>query len=348
MPPKVLYPKYVNYLSCCFGIPLAYPVLIAVQTAVAGMLANFSAYRFDPGMGQLLAILMAFCVPWFLWILVVRKVVLLGAVHQSEAPIHDLLSSIKSLALDFHRLLGGAVKLVLICLFVGASGYLKEMISVIQPFAWDHTFMRVDRLLHFGVDPYRLSLWLFGSPTATTALNVAYHAWFFVIYFVTFVACFARTDDKLSQAFLVGLLLTFAVGGNAIALVFSSAGPVYYERLGLGSEFEPLMQHLRAMNEISPVWALSVQEGLWHGHVGDGELAGISAMPSMHVATSVLMAFYATTYARWAAWLMWGFALAILIGSVHLGWHYAIDGYLGAAIAWACWVTARYLVEERN
>ena len=138
-------------------------------------------------------------------------------------------------------------------------------------------------------------------------------------------------------------MLTFAVGGNLLALLFSSAGPVYYERLGLGSDFEPLMEHLRALNEISPVWALGVQEGLWDGHMTDGRLAGISAMPSMHVATTVLIALYASTHARWAAWATWLFAALIMIGSVHLGWHYAVDGYFGAIIAWVAWTLGKRL-----
>ena len=75
----------------------------------------------------------------------------------------------------------------------------------------------------------------------------------------------------------------------------------------------------------------------------DGRLAGISAMPSMHVASSVLMALYASTHARWAGWAMWTFAALIMIGSVHLGWHYAIDGYFGAVIAWCAWVIGRRL-----
>ena len=55
------------------------------------------------------------------------------------------------------------------------------------------------------------------------------------------------------------------------------------------------------------------------------------------------MALYASTHARWAAWTMWGFAAVIMIGSVHLGWHYAVDGYLGAAVAWGAWRAGRRL-----
>ncbi|MEK6215814.1 MAG: phosphatase PAP2 family protein, partial [Boseongicola sp.] len=144
-------------------------------------------------------------------------------------------------------------------------------------------------------------------------------------------------DHKPSAAFLIAFALTFAIGGNAMAMAFSSAGPVYFERLGLGDDFVPLMSHLQALSEVSPVWALQVQEDLWAGYMNDGVLAGISAMPSMHVATSVLMALYAGTHARWAGWAMAVFALLIMLGSVQLGWHYAVDGYAGALIAWIAW-----------
>mgnify|MGYP003410990741 CR=1 FL=1 len=31
------------------------------------------------------------------------------------------------------------------------------------------------------------------------------------------------------------------------------------------------------------------------------------------------------------------YAGVILLGSVHTGWHYAVDGYAGIALAAACW-----------
>ena len=38
------------------------------------------------------------------------------------------------------------------------------------------------------------------------------------------------------------------------------------------------------------------------------------------------------------------FAALIFVGSIHLGWHYAIDGYAGAAVALFGWWAAGRLV----
>jgi hypothetical protein len=41
------------------------------------------------------------------------------------------------------------------------------------------------------------------------------------------------------------------------------------------------------------------------------------------------------------------FAAVILVGSVHLGWHYAIDGYVAAAAAWLIWYGVGWLLDRR-
>jgi membrane-associated phospholipid phosphatase len=323
--------RVISQIAAPFTVVvLAHGLLSVVLTYVTG-------YRFDPGMAGLLAMILGLLVPWFLLVLLIRRTVLLAVVDRSTRPVADMINVLKSLFADRDRILGGSFRLFLVAFLVGSFGYQKELVAVIQPFGWDAAFAELDRLVHFGVDPYRLLLAVFGSPLATTVLNAVYHGWFFLIYFVVFVACFASRDHKPSAAFLIAFALTFAVGGNAMAMAFSSAGPVYFERLGLGDDFVPLMSHLQMVSEASPVWALQVQEDLWAGYMNDGVLAGISAMPSMHVGTSVLMALYAWTHARWAGWAMAVFALLIMLGSVQLGWHYAVDGYAGALIAWVAW-----------
>ena len=36
-------------------------------------------------------------------------------------------------------------------------------------------------------------------------------------------------------------------------------------------------------------------------------------------------------------WSLSLFAAAIMIGSVHLAWHYAVDGYLAVLMTWGIW-----------
>ena len=135
------------------------------------------------------------------------------------------------------------------------------------------------------------------------------------------------------------------VASNIAAILLSSVGPVYYAAFGFGRDFQPQMDVLQHFADVSPVWALDVQRTLLVGYQTDGPVKGISAMPSMHIVSCAIMALYGFTLARWAGWVLTGFAAVILIGSVHLAWHYAIDGYLGIAIAVPLWFAARRLVD---
>jgi len=66
-------------------------------------------------------------------------------------------------------------------------------------------------------------------------------------------------------------------------------------------------------------------------------MRGISAMPSMHVGSSIILMLAAYRMNRWFGRAMAVFAATILVGSVHLGWHYAVDGIFAAIIAAGLW-----------
>ena len=86
-----------------------------------------------------------------------------------------------------------------------------------------------------------------------------------------------------------------------------------------------LWDHYAALTEITPT--------------GDGGLqfgCGLMAMPSMHltvVSLYVLFFWNEGRYCRWAAVI---YAALVFMGSLYSGWHYAIDGYVGFAIAYVC------------
>src|SRR5262245_29974527 len=97
------------------------------------------------------------------------------------------------------------------------------------------------------------------------------------------------------------------------------------------------MTYLQSVNTIVPVWALNVQDMLWQGYVGEAAFKGISAMPSMHNATTLLFATAAFKVNRVAGWLLSVHAALIFLGSIHLGWHYAVDSYLAWPLMLLVW-----------
>jgi membrane-associated phospholipid phosphatase len=134
-----------------------------------------------------------------------------------------------------------------------------------------------------------------------------------------------------------------------LGTIFSSVGPGLYGRLlpDAVDPFAPLMDWLNEVAQIHTIFVIPTMNELWKDYEsGTGLINGISAMPSMHVGTSVLFAILGFSAGKkWLGYLMSAFAFLIFIGSIHLGWHYAIDGYAGAAIAVACWWVSGKIVE---
>ena len=59
---------------------------------------------------------------------------------------------------------------------------LKPMIPVIKPFAWDETFMQLDRTLHFGFDPWVLLQPVLGYDWVTFMICNLYNFWFLALF----------------------------------------------------------------------------------------------------------------------------------------------------------------------
>lgn len=230
--------------------------------------------------------------------------------------------------------------LISIPIFISAFGIFKAAIPFINPYSLDIKIAELDKLLHGGHHPWQLLQPIIGFPVITMVINVFYHLWFFVmISFLYWQAC-GIVNARLREQFLWSFLLIWMVLGTVCAIALSSVGPCYYGNfVGGDNPFAPLMEYLRSSNERLPIWALAVQDLLYTNYLDrhTSTALGISAMPSLHVATSVLMALVGWRICRSVGIALLLFAFIILVGSVHLGWHYALDGYVGAIGAFAIW-----------
>lgn len=241
--------------------------------------------------------------------------------------------------LSNERLLHALPAMLLIPVFASSFTVFKAAIPRLHPYTWDTTLSAWDMALHGGMAPWERLQPLLGHPLVTGLLNFAYHFWFFLFYALLYWLILDARRPLLRMQFLLSFALTWIALGSIMAVLFASVGPCYYGHLHGIDPYAPLMAYLHEANRHIPVWALQVQDMLWQGYQSkgaNGEL-GISAMPSMHVATSVLMAILGWRISRLAGIALSAFAVLIMLGSIHLGWHYALDGYVGAAGAALVW-----------
>jgi hypothetical protein len=233
--------------------------------------------------------------------------------------------------------------------FGSAFSYFRVYIPSFQPFSWDPMLAEWDRWLHGGVDPWQWLQPVLGHPYATAIVNGIYHLWFVVMFGVILWQMGSLKRPRLRMQFFLTFVLLWALLGNVVATLLSSAGPVYYGRVtGLPDPFAPLMAYLYAANEMVPVMALNVQEMLWDSYSEHGLaiIGGMTAMPSMHIATCVSFALVAWSTDRRLGYLFIAFAVIMQIGSVHLGWHYAIDGYVAAVGTWLIWCAVGWVLRS--
>jgi hypothetical protein len=73
-----------------------------------------------------------------------------------------------------------------------------------------------------------------------------------------------------------------------------------------------------------------------------------SRLSCLHVGVVALFSFYFWRVQRWLGALFSVFTLIILLGSVVLGWHYAVDGYFSIGLSYLLFRLSERLVRSHK
>jgi hypothetical protein len=232
----------------------------------------------------------------------------------------------------------------------------KQMVLPGAGFAFDPLFAEIDRALFLGHDPWRVTHALF-SPMGTLWIDRAYHGWFAPMSLGVLLCAFgARRSYRLRTQYLLSYIAVWIVIGSVFAYLLPSAGPCFDPVFASGAPgFQPLLDRLAhdqaVIRQTIPgahLAALANQHGLLAAY-GSQSLfvgGGISAMPSVHNGLSALFALAAFRLWRPLGWAVAAYALLIWVGSIHLGWHYAIDGIVSIAMTLGIWRVAGRLADR--
>lgn len=318
-------------------------LILAYAALAFGLSSAYGEAVADDKIGAL-ALSFARMVPQMVLFVLIWRLFHLTYVQPVENRYAVIRSEVTDFLTDRERMTSSAIAVALMTLMLVSFAQIKNLIPTLNPFSWDVWFMELDRTLHFGVLPHKFTHAVFGGDLAISFFVGIYNLWLFMMYFVLLIACFLRPGNPVRMQYLVAFVLTWGIGGNLLAILFSSAGPIYFDVLGLGDAYSGLMTRLYEHAATGPISAVETQELLWHYYTMEDSVSAISAFPSMHVASSTLMAVFAFQMSRRVGLAMSAFALGIMIGSVLLGWHYAVDGYVGAAVAVLSWYAAGWLV----
>ena len=308
------------------NVPIAAgPIIICVaMLSCASVITSLGGPSFIPIAVRYVGASLAICVTsTFIWVF--AQVWQLARVR-ADSPLKVVWARLQ-LRLPYMLLPGFVLPLFL-------AGYTAAKIAIpaLVGFRFDAVLADLDMAM-FGDDPWRYAHAFIGR-VGTVLIELIYvHVWIAVLgYSKALVALFG--SRRMIATFFTAMMLTWFVGGFLGAYLLSSAGPTFTQFNGMEWRFVQLKMDLLEMSGIDSPF-VSGPGYLDAGSTTPLEGGGISAMPSMHMAACSIYVL-AARGTRWflPACLFW---LIIFVGSIHSGYHYAVDAPMAAAIAFLCW-----------
>lgn len=232
------------------------------------------------------------------------------------------------------RFVAGSALLMALMLFQATFTSIKNTLSR-DGFKFDQVQADIDKFIHGGIDPWRILYGITDNRYVLSAIEINYNAIWFILCFATlYWACTSPKADGIRTRYVLSFMLVWIIIGNILAGMYISAGPVYY---GLVTgDMERFAEQLAviAQNEGGFSSAYEYQQYLWllYSTGNTGFASGISAFPSVHVGLITLNALFLYEYNKKLGLLAFAYTGFIIMSSVYLAWHYAIDGYVSVIV----------------
>ena len=281
----------------------------------------------------------------------------LALVQKEKQPLRRAMRDLRNHVLNARNIVEVAIPIIALPLFISSLTCFKSIIPILNPFYLDVILVDIDQVLHGGLQPWELTHRIVSSTNGSYVISILYSLWFVVMWGFLFWQILRINKPMQRQQFFISFSLCWIVLGSIFAYYWSSAGPVYFGRVtGLPDIYAPLLERLQVMHielldtsgwKSLGITNLEAQKYLWESYssreVNVG--VGISAMPSLHVSIATLLALSAWQINKLFGLILALYAIIILFGSVHLGWHYAIDGYFSVILTIIIWYTAGRLLQ---
>jgi membrane-associated phospholipid phosphatase len=197
---------------------------------------------------------------------------------------------------------------------------LRDVLPIVRPDSVDAQLYALD-LQVFGFEP---ALWLerYNQRHIVEWFSFFYYSYFWIDLFYLVTVIWLMKPSRLTTTFAIGTVIVFC-GGQLGYMAVPGYGPISF---------------------LADKYHAPVNGGFFWGLVWETYAAG-SAMkdifPSLHTAIPVWFTFFAFHAAktdrrwRWAAWITAFFAANIIVSTMLLRWHYAIDVVAGLAFSTA-------------
>lgn len=280
------------------------------------------------------------------------RLLYISVILRPARPLTDFIHELKTVWFTPRRIVYGLSIMMLIPLFFSFFTSSKNLIPLINPFSWDPFFAQWEQKIHFGKQPWQWLQPFLGFALVTTIISFLYKFWFFSKYMVVFWQAFSLKDMNLRAQFFITMVLAWIINGFILATYFSSAGPCYFGHFypDLQNPYAALMNFLRDSHEISPVYDLWAMDYLINSYNAKATnmFSGISAFPSMHVSVAFLNVLVGWRVNRTIGLLFTIYLFVIMIGSVHMGWHYAIDGYVSIFTTFMLWLIVGLFIPRKE